>query len=223
MVLEVPGHTACWQNRGVKRCLSAAIVMLAAGYLLSAPFAGRWMLERLAGQFPEVAVESCATADAIAVLSGTGPPRAGGVRAGEPLNRMEAGIRLFQAGKAPRLVMAADDEEAGGLRGIPAESVLLLTPAKDTAEEARRIVSEARSRAWGRLILVTSGFHMGRALREFRRAAEREGTAVTVFPFAADPLIYARWPRGAESWWPSVSGWEFSTRALREMFGQVGF
>jgi uncharacterized SAM-binding protein YcdF (DUF218 family) len=207
----------------VKRFLSAAIVMLATGYLLSAPFAGRWMLERLADQFPEGAMENCPTADAIAVLSGTGPPRAGGVRTGEPLNRMEAGIRLLQAGKAPRLVMAADDEEAAGLRGIPAESVSLLMPAKDTAEEAHRIVSEARGRAWGRLILVTSGFHMGRALREFRRAAEGAGIRLTVIPFAADPQIYERWPQEPKSLAPSISGWEYSTRALREMVGQVGY
>ncbi len=200
-----------------------AVVSLISGYVLSAPFAGRWMLERLANQYPEIGVQDCPTADAIAVLSGAGPPRAGGLRRGEPLNRMEAGISLLQAGKAPRLVMAADGEEARGLRGIPGDSVLRLRPAGDTAEEAKRIVGEARQQSWHRLILVTFGFHLGRALREFHRAAEREGITLTVVPFAADPQIYERWPPAAKSLAPSISGWEFSTRALREVFGQVAF
>jgi len=77
----------------------AAVLLL--GYLLWAPFAGRWMLERLASQYPERTVTSCPTADAIAVLAGTGPPRPGALQNGEPLNRMEAGIALYHAGRAP--------------------------------------------------------------------------------------------------------------------------
>uniref|UniRef100_Q01XI4 DUF218 domain-containing protein n=1 Tax=Solibacter usitatus (strain Ellin6076) TaxID=234267 RepID=Q01XI4_SOLUE len=203
--------------------LWTAVALVLGGYILSAPLAGRWMLERLANQYPEMPVSSCPTADAIAVLAGTGPPRAGEMRRGEPLNRMEAGITLLRAGRAPRLVMATDGEEAKGLREIPDDRVLQLRPARDTADEARRIVGEARQQSWHRLILVTSGFHMGRALREFRRAAERAGVELTVIPFAADPQVYERWPPAAKSWAPSISGWEFSTRALREMFGQVGF
>jgi hypothetical protein len=47
--------------------------------------------------------------------------------------------------------------------------------------------------------------------------------SVTVIPFPADPLIYQRWPPASKSLAPSMSGWEFSTRALRELFGQVVF
>ncbi len=200
---------------------SAALLLL--GYLLSVPFTGRWTLERLARQYPESTVAACPAADAIAVLAGTGPPRPVPLKAGEPLNRMEAGIALYRAGRAPLLVLAADGVEVGGLRNFPDVRVLLLSPAKDTADEARLVVAEAKGRAWRQLILVTSGFHMGRAVRLFRRTAQRDGICLAVIPFPADPLIYERWPLASKSLTPSTSGWEFSTRALREIFGQVAF
>ena len=207
----------------LKRYLLGAGALLLLGYLLCAPFAGRWMLGRLASQYPETPVAACPTADAIAVLAGTGPPRPGALKPGEPLNRMEAGIALYNAGRAPVLVSAADGVEAGGLRNLPATSVVVVRVAANTADEARLIVAEARTRGWHRLIVVTSGFHMGRAMRLFHRAAQREGLSLSMIPFPADPLIYERWPPVSRNFTPSLSGWEFSTRALREVFGQVAF
>lgn len=60
-------------------------------------------------------------------------------------------------------------------------------------------------------------------MRLFRQAAQRERISLSVIPFPADPLIYERWPPASKSMAPSMSGWEFSTRALRELFGQVTF
>jgi uncharacterized SAM-binding protein YcdF (DUF218 family) len=201
--------------------LLVAAVLVLAGYLLCAPLAGRWMLERLASQYPEHTVAACPMADAIAVLAGTGPPRPGPPQPGEKLNRMEAGIALYHAGRAPLLVLAGDGVEVAGIQDLPAKSIVLLRPAKDPADESSLIVAEAKRWAWRRLVLVTSGFHMGRAMRLFRQAAHREGISLSVIPFPADPLIYERWPPASKSLVPSISGREFSTRALRELFGQV--
>src|SRR5216683_225128 len=175
-------------EKEMRSYLMAAAVVLLVGYLLSAPFAGRWMLRRLANQYPDRTVDACSTADAIVVLAGTGPPRSGPLKPGEPLNRMEAGIALYHAQRAPLLVLAADGVEAGALQVLPIGSALLVRPAMNTADEARLIVREAKTRAWHRLVLVTSGFHMGRAMRLFRQAAEREKISLAVIPFSADPL-----------------------------------
>ena len=181
------------------------------------------MLERLASQYPEIRVADCAEADAIVVLSGTGPPRVGNERPWDSPNRMEAGIGLYRAGKAPRLIMVPNREEAAGLRASGVASVVLAGPARNTSGEARLIVAEARKHSWRKLILVTSGFHLGRALREFHKSARYDRTGLTLLPFPADPRIYERFPAPANSLSPGIAGLEFSTRAVREWFGQIGF
>jgi hypothetical protein len=115
---------------------------------VSAPFARRWMLERLASQYPARPVDACPQADAIAVLAGTGPPRRRPLRPPESFNRMEAGLALYHAGRAPLLVQAADGVEEEGLPNLPAGSVLVVGPARNTADEARLIVAEARNRGF---------------------------------------------------------------------------
>src|SRR6266542_294814 len=117
----------------MKTYLFGAALSLLIAYGLSTPFAGRWMLERVAGQYPEVSVDGCPNADAIVVLSGTGPPRVGPLPPGETLNRIEAGVALYHSGRAPYLAMAASGEEQQGLRDLPEKSVVIVSPARDTA------------------------------------------------------------------------------------------
>jgi uncharacterized SAM-binding protein YcdF (DUF218 family) len=83
------------------------------------------------------------------------------------------------------------------------------------------LVAVAKERNWRRLVLVTWGYHIGRALRLLVRAATREKTSLEVIPFPADPRIYERWPRGPRNFLPSITGWEYGSRAVRETLGQL--
>ena len=133
-------------------------------------------------QFPVIAVADAPNADAIVVLTGTGPPRRRPLRRNESPNRIEVGLALYRAGKAPVIVRpyvsAAQGREQKAEvvgAGVPEDHVLNLGPGVNTADEARLVVGEARRRKWSSMLLVTSGFHMGRAKLLFDREAERAG------------------------------------------------
>ncbi|MFN9905992.1 MAG: ElyC/SanA/YdcF family protein, partial [bacterium] len=64
----------------------------------------------------------------------------------------------------------------------------MVNPAsRTTAEEARDIGALGRRRGWNRLLLVTSAFHMPRALASFRR---QSGLTVIPVAFGAFGLVY---------------------------------
>ena len=156
--------------------------------LASNPVVSSFLLSRLENQFPKVEIADCPNADAIVVLSGI----LGGKRSspgnlelnwGEAYDRFDAGIRLFQAGKAPVLILTDPRMpweqpnnflegkqlfEAAVERGIPREKIILLGPIGNTADEARLISGETTPRGWQSIILVTTAWHMPRAYCLFR-------------------------------------------------------
>ena len=139
-------------------------------------------------------VTKISDADAIVVLSGmlTDSPGEDGLEQewGDP-DRFFAGLQLYRAGKANRLIFTrgkmpwavARESEGDILRraaiesGIPSESILLTAEVANTKEEAAA-VRELMSDSQGNIILVTSAFHMPRAKTVF----EREGMRVVAYP-----------------------------------------
>lgn len=97
--------------------------------------------------------------------------------------------------------------------GISTDRIAIEPHARNTREnavESRRIAAE---HAWTRLLIVTSAYHMPRALDCFHAA----GLAVDTLPVdyrAYDPA------RFSGSWWPRSAFLARSTAALRELFGQ---
>jgi uncharacterized SAM-binding protein YcdF (DUF218 family) len=97
--------------------------------------------------------------------------------------------------------------------GIPPDSVVIEPHARNTHENAvlsQRIASE---RGWTHLLIVTSAFHMPRALGCFRAV----GLAVDTLPVdyrAYDPA------RFSGSWMPRSAYLDRSTIVLREWFGR---
>jgi uncharacterized SAM-binding protein YcdF (DUF218 family) len=82
-------------------------------------------------------------------------------------------VTLWRAGRFRRVVVSGR-EEAGLMRdflvlhGIPAEAVALENRASSTRENALFVADMLRGTS-GRVVLVTSDYHMGRALRAFRK------------------------------------------------------
>lgn len=110
---------------------------------------------------------------------------------GEAVDRFFAGVDLYAAGKAPRLVFTGGllpwqgDQEPEGqvlrrmaLRlAVPADAIVVSGPAQNTEQESaavRRLLEPAVQR----IVLVTSAFHMSRAKRLFEQA----GFVVTPYP-----------------------------------------
>ena len=140
-------------------------------------------------------VVRAARADAIVVLSGGRHPAPGPAQISEwhDPDRFLAGVALFQAGRAPRLLFTRGQNpfhpglppegelyraEAVDL-GVPITSIGLTDRVTNTAQEAaaiRRLLPQDQPT----VLLVTSAFHMRRAQVLF----ERQG--LTVLPYPVD-------------------------------------
>ena len=179
------------------------------------------------------AATAAPSADAIVVLSGGRHPAPGAARVSEwhDPDRFLAGLDLYRAGKAPRLLFTGGAspfrpgqspegqrylQEARQL-GIPAAAMASTPPVVNTAEEAAAIRQLLPARA--RVLLVTSAFHMRRAQRLF----ERQG--LKVLPFPVDFQARGRWAgplwRDPSQWLPSARALDDSSRALRELLGRL--
>ena len=173
-------------------------------------------------------------ADAIVVLSGGRHPAPGTARLSEwhDPDRFLAGLDLFRAGKAPRLLFTGGASpfrpgqlpegqhyiQKAALLGVSPAAMASTPPVLNTADEAvavRQLLSGGQSR----VLLVTSAFHMRRAQRLF----ERQGFHVQ--PFPVDFKARGRWAgalwRDPTQWLPSAAALDNSSRALRELLGRL--
>ena len=175
-----------------------------------------------------------AQADAIVVLSGGRHPAPGPAQLSEwhDPDRFLAGLNLFRAGKAPRLLFTGGASpfrpgqrpegqhylQEAALLGVPEAAMASTAPVLNTADEAvaiRRLLPARQSR----VLLVTSAFHMRRAQRLF----ERQG--LQVLPFPVDFQARGRWAgplwRDPTQWLPSAGALDNSSRAMRELLGRL--
>lgn len=98
-------------------------------------------------------------------------------------DRVWQGARVFKAGKAPKIIVTGGGTISSTVPllvdfGIPSSSILTFDDPRNTEEEAKRIKAELGEKA--KIVLVTSAWHMRRALLLFRRAG------LDVVPCAAD-------------------------------------
>jgi uncharacterized SAM-binding protein YcdF (DUF218 family) len=149
---------------------------------------------------------------------------------GEAGERLEAGIELWQHGKAKWLVFTggripwAGPAEAEGMRarrvaiarGVPAESVVVTREVGNTVDEANAVRDLMIERGWTRIILVTSGWHMPRAARLFRT------TGVSFVPFPVDFQTDPKMPLSLLDFLPHADGLRTTETVLRELLG-IGF
>jgi len=198
-------------------------------YLSSVPLVGDHLVGALEGQYPRLRVEVCPAADAIVVLGGVVADWDGGKRVewSEAVDRFEGGVQLWKAGKAPVLVIGGgeldyfDDgstegdamRQAAEERGVSGRAIRVLRDVSVTADEARRTAELARQEGWRRLILVTSAFHMPRAMRLFARSG------LEVVPFPVDYLGHTERPFELLDLAPQANALVHTEVALKEFYG----
>ena len=152
----------------------------------------RLLLHSLENSYPELSLRDCPRADAIVVLSGFCAEDRGADKVmnfGEASERFEAGAQLWKAGRAERLWVMHDEEEQGSRRlmvelerrGVAhGLAVRVLGPVGNTADEARLFQKGAEREKVSSAILVTTAWHMPRAMQIFRR------TGLEFIPFPVD-------------------------------------
>lgn len=207
----------------------AALVLL---YVSSTPFVGQRLIGWLESYYPVKPVAGAEEADAIVVLGGIfGPPVEPGYvpNFSESGERLEAGIRLMQAGKAPWLVFTGgripwkgrvrvegeDSRDAALVRGIAPERILVTPEVGNTADEARVVAALVRERHWRKVILVSSGWHMPRAAWLFGKAG------VDFQPFPVDLRRDRRQPLTLLDFIPKADALSQTETTLRECYGNA--
>ena len=194
-------------------------------YLFSTPFMGRLMMQSLERVYAPKTIHESPDADAIVVLSG-GVVRgvtAPGVQWGETANRYFTGFDLFMAGKAKLIVFsaAATQDPAGDSQGAilrqtaighgVAPDRIVLTSRVLTTEDEARAVSEIPG--VHSVLLVTSAFHMPRAVMLFRA----QGLNVT--PFPTDERVMGKRVLSLSAIIPASASLQLSEAAIREYYG----
>jgi uncharacterized SAM-binding protein YcdF (DUF218 family) len=207
-------------------------VVVAAGllYVGSLPLTGQALLAWLESHYASVPIAQVEKADAIVPLGGIfGPPVAEGClpNVAQAGDRLEAGIVLWQRGKAEWLVFTgaripwegrtevegALSKRAAVERGVPAEKILVTRDIGNTADEARAVADLMKERGWKKVILVTSAFHMPRAARLFRKAG------VEITPFPVDFRHDAQRHLTVLDFLPSAGALADTEMVLRECYG----
>src|SRR6478736_3291912 len=206
------------------------VLALVIFYLSSISFVSDRLMGVLESRYPAVPVASAGPADVIVVLGGIlGPAVPDGYVANwsDSVERFEAGVALIQAGRAPQLVFTGAKREWLGrettegaelrrlaiARGVPAEKIAVTSLIDNTATEAAAIAGLLRSNGQHRIILVTTSWHIPRAVWLFRRAG------VDCQPFPVDFHLDRTRPLEPRDFVPSAGAWQGTETALRELYG----
>lgn len=212
--------------RSRRAAFLAALVL----YVSAIPIVGDFALKRLENAAPPVALEDLPEAQIVLVLGGV--INVTEDAAGRPIShlrdegdRFEAGIAIWQAGKAETLMFTrgttpwnTGPSEGDFLaaraeaRGVPPSQIRLTERATTTEEEARAVarlglVEEP-------IILVTSAYHMPRAARVLRY----EGVKIAPYP------VDFRYDQGAInvlSFVPNAAAFYNTSLGIREAIGRL--
>lgn len=212
----------------LKQYRSAVLAILVAAawaWLCASPAFATWLQQELQGQYPLRPAASYPTAQAIVVLSGSdfpGSSRRRRVHAAAPTTRVGFGLRLYQAGNAPVILLSGGGggalRMAGTLRreGVPASALRTETRSGSTHQNALYSAQILKREDKQRILLVTSAMDMPRAIASFRRQG------LTVIP-APVPYV-VDWLGGTrQGWWPQQRALYLTSRCLHEYLGFLAY
>lgn len=205
-------------------------------YLWSTPLIYRALGGSLERDFPPVALNEVPPADAIVLLGGGMAINTNTVPQGDmqmAADRVWYAAQLFKAHKAPRLLLSG--KECGEatmplLRdlGIPENVVIREFASRNTEENARfaqelLLASRARSHTHHtyRILLVTSAWHMRRALLLFRKFAPK--LEIIPAPTDYEALVNAVHPLCALDFIPSADLLNRNSVCFKECLGYWGY
>ena len=189
-----------WRRRGEKKIAALIFATTFAFYLLCTSFVAEKFLGALEGAYEPP--KNLPDGDAVIMLGGGAIPDTPdvdgtGTLCAAPANRILTAVRLQRKLDVPILlsggqVYADSGEEAKIAKrmlvslGVKESMILQETESVNTVQNAHYSAKIIRERGFSRPVLVTSAFHMRRAVLNF----EREG--INVIPYPADYMVSCR-------------------------------
>lgn len=217
------------RGAGLRRLGNALLLLsLLAGWFCSTPFGAWALMYPLEARYPPTPVDEVPLGDVIVVLGGGVAPLPADGSAPDlwsGADRYWLGARLYRAGRAPVVLVSGGNAwsgrgtEARAMRalltdlGVPGDAVELEERSRNTHENALLSARHPALAGDPEVLLVTSAFHMQRALLAFRR----EGVAA-VTPVATDHTHLGAEPLVIDLL-PDADALATSARALHEYLG----
>jgi len=211
--------------------LSSLICGIGILWISATPLVAAYFYGMLEQRFPPMAVSAAPQKDAVIVLGGAVgqplPPRVTSELT-DASDRVLAAARLYRAGKAGKVLVAAGNQpwiadaepEAELIRdllmewGVLEKDIVLDVASINTYQNAKNAGALMNAHGLKNALLVTSASHMPRAYAVFEKAG------VDVLPFSVDVSV-VRGKNNIFDWLPSVGALDLSTRAMREWLGML--
>jgi len=223
-------------RRGRRRAgWALAAISLGGLWTVSTPWVAWALAMPLESRFPPVPAPASPAADAVLVLGGAmqspRPPLQPHLGFGSAADRVWHAASLYKAGKARWVLLSGGNQpgqaglapEAEAMAevlralGVPPHAIHLEGRSRNTRENAAFSLDLARQVGARRVLLVTSGLHMPRAMVQFQSAWA--GSGVAVMPAATDAEALGRRPDPWAAWWPDAGALEWTSRSVKEYLG----
>lgn len=225
VLLCIFGLLLLWLGRK-RLAVSFIVISVVLSWACSTRVIADALIQSLERHYPPVSVAQLPEVDAIIILGGMTRGRVPGTDMtdlGGGVDRLLHGGALFRAGKASVIVLSGGNAEgyepesiamANVLKqlGIPAESILLESKSRNTWQNALYTLPILKEQGIKRVLLVTSAYHMRRALAVFT------GTELDVTPAATDYQVVEQY-RSILDWLPQAEALERTTAGIKEYLG----
>jgi uncharacterized SAM-binding protein YcdF (DUF218 family) len=178
-------------------------------------------------QYLPIAIDTTSVADAIVLLAGdVGIPASPRVETQIHGNRVIHSLRLYRAGKAPLVIVSGGNVfSQQGLEseaeytarlleefGVPREAIVLDRVSRNTRENALETARLVGKHGLGKVLLVTSAFHMPRAVASF------QSVGIKVIPSPSSISAELARPRVLD-WIPTMDGLDSLKSLVHEKLG----
>ena len=210
--------------------------------LASNPQIARLAMTSLESQHPQLTISEIARHDLILVLGGSlrlpNPP-AKSVQLGAGSDRLWHAAQLFHADKADKIMVAGGNVfQQTGLEseatyaaqllsswGVEKESIITEPESRNTEQNFANILDYLQSQKIESVLLVTSAYHMPRALHTLNLQLARESlkaysSSLKITPSSADIIIRHDSRPELLNWIPSANALLINTMVVHEYYGK---
>lgn len=145
-------------------------------------------------------------------------------------DRVWHAARLYHAGKAPLIIPSGYGEENAAVPllvafRVPKSAIHVEGRSKNTEENAafvKKLIEKKKGKTTGKILLVTSAWHMRRSLLHFKMSGFDD---MEVIPAACDYECTVQWGQGSRPSWyfPTMGSLNLSSMMFKEHLGYCGY